>query len=78
MRLVFVLNSGPSIWPAFHVIGKAFDKTVIEGQLGHDAQTVEPPAGRRASGWQAGLVVTQREQEEAARSAGRGGEPRAR
>jgi nitrite reductase (NO-forming) len=37
---MFVLNSGPSIWSAFHVIGTVFDKTNIEGLVGHDAQTV--------------------------------------
>lgn len=37
---MFVLNSGPSIWSAFHVIGTVFDKTHIEGAVGHDAQTV--------------------------------------
>jgi nitrite reductase (NO-forming) len=37
---VFVLNAGPSIWSAFHVIGTVFDRTVIEGQVGAHAQTV--------------------------------------
>ena len=37
---MYVLNGGPSIWSAFHVIGTVFDRTVIEGQVGHDAQTV--------------------------------------
>jgi nitrite reductase (NO-forming) len=37
---MFVLNSGPSIWSAFHVIGTVFDRTNIEGVVGHDAQTV--------------------------------------
>lgn len=37
---MFVLNSGPSIWSAFHVIGTVFDTTNIEGVVGHDAQTV--------------------------------------
>jgi len=37
---MFVLNAGPSIWSAFHVIGTVFDKTVVEGMTGHDAQTV--------------------------------------
>ena len=37
---MYVMNSGPSIWSAFHVIGTVFDKTVIEGAVGHDAQTV--------------------------------------
>ena len=37
---MYVLNAGPSIWSAFHVIGTVFDRTVIEGQVGHDAQTI--------------------------------------
>jgi nitrite reductase (NO-forming) len=37
---LYVLNAGPSIWSAFHVIGTVFDRTVIEGAVGHDAQTV--------------------------------------
>ena len=37
---VYVLNSGPSIWSAFHVIGTVFDRTEIEGVEGFDAQTV--------------------------------------
>jgi uncharacterized cupredoxin-like copper-binding protein len=37
---MYVLNAGPSIWSAFHVIGTVFDRTVIEGVVGHDAQTV--------------------------------------
>jgi nitrite reductase (NO-forming) len=37
---MYVLNAGPSIWSAFHVIGSVFDKTVIEGVEGHDAQTI--------------------------------------
>lgn len=37
---MYVLNAGPSVWSAFHVIGTVFDRTVIEGQEGHDAQTV--------------------------------------
>lgn len=37
---MYVLNAGPSIGSAFHVIGTVFDRTVIEGQVGHDAQTV--------------------------------------
>jgi nitrite reductase (NO-forming) len=37
---MYVLNSGPSIWSAFHVIGTVFDRTVIEGTVGRDAQTV--------------------------------------
>jgi nitrite reductase (NO-forming) len=37
---IFVLNSGPSIWSAFHVIGTVFDRTNIEGVVGRHAQTV--------------------------------------
>ena len=37
---MFVLNSGPSIWSAFHVIGTVFDKTNIEGVVGRHSQTV--------------------------------------
>jgi nitrite reductase (NO-forming) len=37
---MYVLNAGPSIWSAFHVIGTVFDRTVVEGQVGHDAQTI--------------------------------------
>jgi uncharacterized cupredoxin-like copper-binding protein len=37
---MYVLNGGPSIWSAFHVIGTVFDRTVIEGTVGHDAQTI--------------------------------------
>jgi hypothetical protein len=37
---MFVLNSGPSIWSAFHVIGTVFDRTHIEGVVGRHAQTV--------------------------------------
>jgi nitrite reductase (NO-forming) len=37
---MWVLNAGPSVWSAFHVIGTVFDKTVIEGQHGSSAQTV--------------------------------------
>ena len=37
---MYVLNAGPSVWSAFHVIGTVFDRTVIEGTLGHDAQTI--------------------------------------
>jgi FtsP/CotA-like multicopper oxidase with cupredoxin domain len=38
---MYVLNAGPSIWSAFHVIGTVFDKTVVEGVEGHDAQTID-------------------------------------
>ena len=37
---MYVLNAGPSIWSAFHVIGTVFDKTVVEGTVGRSAQTV--------------------------------------
>lgn len=37
---MFVLNAGPSIWSAFHVIGTVFDTTHVEGVVGHDAQTI--------------------------------------
>jgi uncharacterized cupredoxin-like copper-binding protein len=38
---MYVLNAGPSIWSAFHVIGTVFDRTVVEGVKGHDAQTID-------------------------------------
>lgn len=37
---MYVLNAGPSKWSAFHVIGTVFDRTVVEGTVGHDSQTV--------------------------------------
>ncbi len=37
---MYVLNAGPSLWSAFHVIGTVFDTTHVEGVVGHDAQTV--------------------------------------
>jgi uncharacterized cupredoxin-like copper-binding protein len=37
---MYVLNAGPSKWSAFHVIGTVFDKTTVEGIVGHDSQTV--------------------------------------
>jgi nitrite reductase (NO-forming) len=37
---MYVLNAGPSEWSAFHVIGTVFDRTVIEGAVSHDSQTV--------------------------------------
>jgi len=36
----YVLNAGASIWSAFHVIGTVFARTVVEGTVGHDAQTI--------------------------------------
>ena len=37
---MYVLNAGPSVWSAFHVIGTVFDRTVVEGVVGRDAQTI--------------------------------------
>lgn len=37
---MWVLNGGPSIWSAFHVIGTVFDKTVVEGVVGRHSQTI--------------------------------------
>jgi nitrite reductase (NO-forming) len=37
---MYVLDAGPSKWSAFHVIGTVFDKTYVEGMVGHDSQTV--------------------------------------
>lgn len=37
---MYVLDTGPSKWSAFHVIGTVFDTTRIEGVTGHDSQTV--------------------------------------
>jgi uncharacterized cupredoxin-like copper-binding protein len=37
---MYVLNAGPSNWSAFHVIGTVFDRTTVEGMVGHDSQTV--------------------------------------
>jgi nitrite reductase (NO-forming) len=37
---MYVMNAGPSIWTAFHVIGTVFDKTDVEGVIGHDSQTI--------------------------------------
>ena len=37
---MYVLNAGPSVWSAFHVIGTVFDRTIVEGTEGHDAQTI--------------------------------------
>ena len=37
---MYVLNAGPSVWSAFHVIGTVFDRTMVEGMAGHDAQTI--------------------------------------
>lgn len=37
---MYVLNAGPSIWSAFHVIGTVFDRTMVEGTPGRHAQTI--------------------------------------
>jgi nitrite reductase (NO-forming) len=37
---LFVLNTGPSKWSAFHVIGTVFDKAVVENTVFHDSQTM--------------------------------------
>jgi nitrite reductase (NO-forming) len=37
---MYVLDAGPSKWSAFHVIGTVFDRTYVEGMVGHDSQTV--------------------------------------
>jgi uncharacterized cupredoxin-like copper-binding protein len=37
---MYILDAGPSKWSAFHVIGTVFDKTYVEGVVGHDSQTV--------------------------------------
>ena len=37
---MYVLNAGPSIWSAFHVIGTVFDKAVSDNGVAHDVQTV--------------------------------------
>jgi nitrite reductase (NO-forming) len=37
---MYVLNAGPSKWSAFHVIGTVFDRTDVEGVIGHDSQTM--------------------------------------
>lgn len=37
---IWLMNAGPSMWSAFHVIGTIFDRTVIEGVEGKNSQTV--------------------------------------
>jgi nitrite reductase (NO-forming) len=37
---MYVLDAGPSKWTAFHVIGTVFDRTDVEGVVGHDSQTM--------------------------------------
>jgi nitrite reductase (NO-forming) len=46
---MYVLNAGPSIDSSFHVIGTVFDRTVVEGVVGHDAQTIH--LGPSQGGW---------------------------
>ena len=44
---MYVLNAGPSIWSAFHVIGTVFDRTVIEGTAATTPRpSTSPLAGR--------------------------------
>ena len=37
---IYVLNAGPSMWSAFHVIGTVFDTAVTDNGVAHDVQTV--------------------------------------
>lgn len=37
---IYVMNADVSHWSAFHVIGSVFDRTVVEGMVGHDSQTI--------------------------------------
>jgi FtsP/CotA-like multicopper oxidase with cupredoxin domain len=37
---MYVLAAGPSKGSAFHVIGTVFDRTVVEGTVGRDSQTI--------------------------------------
>jgi FtsP/CotA-like multicopper oxidase with cupredoxin domain len=37
---MYVLNAGPSIWSAFHVIGTVFDTTHTDNGIAHDVQSV--------------------------------------
>lgn len=41
----------------------------VIARSGMDTESIQPPAGGRAPGWQAGLVVARRQDEEAARTA---------
>jgi hypothetical protein len=41
----------------------------VIARSGIDAESIQPPAGGRAPGWQAGLVVARRQDQEAARTA---------
>jgi nitrite reductase (NO-forming) len=46
---MYVLNAGPSIWSAFHVIGTVFDTAHTDNGVAHDVQTVNlaPSQGGR-------------------------------
>jgi nitrite reductase (NO-forming) len=37
---MYVLNGGPSIWSAFHVIGTVFDTAHTDNGIAHDVQTI--------------------------------------
>ena len=37
---MYVLNAGPSIWSAFHVIGSVFDTAHTDNGIAHDVQTI--------------------------------------
>jgi nitrite reductase (NO-forming) len=37
---MYVLNAGPSIWSAFHIIGTVFDTAHTDNGIAHDVQTI--------------------------------------
>lgn len=37
---MYVLNAGPNLWSAFHVIGTVFDKAVTDNGVKGDVQTI--------------------------------------
>ena len=37
---MYVLNAGPSVWSAFHVIGTVFDTAHTDNGIAHDVQTI--------------------------------------
>jgi hypothetical protein len=47
----------------------------VIARSGIDAESIQTPAGGRAPGWQAGLVVARRQHQEAARTAATSQEP---
>jgi hypothetical protein len=51
------------MWNSNSVIAWVIARSVIE------TESIQPPAGGRAPGWTAGLVVARRQDEEAARTA---------